>query len=570
MKDRMPGQLLIFEGPDGTGKTTLSLRLVEWFTSHGQRARYVSSPGRIEGSLGELVYNVHHSPERFGLHGVVPTAKQLLHVAAHIDALQTTIIPALEAGEIVVMDRFWWSTVAYGKIDGMDRESLRLMIDLELHHWSHHLPTAIFLLERSMPARIEHPSAIHSLLEEAYAELEANKKGEYAIHRISTDRTIEESLGDILSVVKLGKSVARHTSSRTQLQGTLPLHSNSAPQPRHAPVVFAKLSPAIPSEVYDTYWRFAAKRQDVFFKRAQHALPPWTDDPILSYFKFTNAYRASDRVSQFLIRNVIYSGDQQPDEVFFRTILFKLFNKIETWQLLEKTLGPLTLTTFDLQSFDNVLTAAMASKQTIYSAAYIMPSGGKHGESKKHRNHLMLLHNMLADNVPQRITQMKRMRDVFEVLLSYSMIGQFLAYQYATDINYSSITDFNEMEFVVPGPGARDGIRKCFSDLGGLNEADVIRMVADRQEVEFDRLGLDFKSLWGRPLQLIDCQNLFCEVDKYARHAHPDVTGITGRTRIKQIFRITDSPIEYWYPPKWGINDFIVKEQEATHAYIRS
>jgi hypothetical protein len=211
-----------------------------------------------------------------------------------------------------------------------------------------------------------------------------------------------------------------------------PPHADSAPPPRQAPVVFAKLSPAIPSEVYDTYWRFAAKRQDVFFKRAHHSLPPWTDDPILSHFKFTNAYRASDRVSQFLIRNVIYSGDQQHDEVFFRIILFKLFNKIETWQLLESKLGPLTATKFDLHSFDKVLTAAMARKQTIYSAAYIMPSGGKHGEPKKHRNHLKLLHNMLADGVLNKIFRMKRMRDVFEVLLSYPMIGDFLAYQYAT------------------------------------------------------------------------------------------------------------------------------------------
>jgi thymidylate kinase len=563
----MPGQLLIFEGPDGTGKTTLSLMLVEWLTSQGHHARYVSSPGRIEGSLGELVYNLHHSPERYGLRGLTPAAKQLLHVAAHIDTMHTTIIPALESGEIVVMDRFWWSTVAYGKVSGMDPESLRLMIDLELHHWSPHRPTAIFLLVRSTPARMEHSSAVHNLLEDAYAELAATEKEKYAVHRISTARTIEESLYDILSVVKVGVHQRRALPPR---QRTLPPRSEPPSPARQTPVVFTKLSPAIPSEVYDTYWRFAAKRQDVFFKRAYHALPPWTDDPILSHFKFTNAYRASDRVSQFLIRNVIYQGDQRSDEVFFRTILFKLFNKIETWQLLEKTLGPLKTATFDLRSFDDVLTAAMARKQTIYSAAYIMPSGGKHGEPKKHRNHLALLRNMLADGVPQRITQMKRMRDVFELLLSYPMIGDFLAYQYATDLNYSVLTSFSEMEFVVPGPGARDGIRKCFSDLGGLNEADVVKMVADRQEVEFDRLGLDFKSLWGRPLQLIDCQNLFCEVDKYARHAHPDVAGITGRTRIKQIFQSTDSPIEYWYPPKWGINDFIVKEQEATHADVRS
>jgi hypothetical protein len=235
---------------------------------------------------------------------------------------------------------------------------------------------------------------------------------------------------------------------------------------------------------------------------------------------------------------------------------------------MEKALGPLTARAFDLDSFDAVLTKAMARKQTIYSAAYIMPSGGKHGEPKKHRNHLALLRSMLADGVPERIKHMKRMRDVFEVLRSYPMIGDFLAYQYATDLNYSELTSFSEMEFVVPGPGARDGIRKCFRDLGGMNEADIIKLVADRQDKEFDRLGIEFKSLWGRSLQLIDCQNLFCEVDKYARHAHPDVVGITGRTRIKQVFRSTPTPIEYRYPPKWGLNELIERGKEAPHAVI--
>ena len=45
-------------------------------------------------------------------------------------------------------------------------------------------------------------------------------------------------------------------------------------------------------------------------------------------------------------------------------------------------------------------------------------------------------------------------------------------------------------------------------------------------------------------MQLIDCQNLFCEVDKYARHAHPEVRGISGRTRIKQSYRPNPIAIE--------------------------
>jgi hypothetical protein len=151
------------------------------------------------------------------------------------------------------------------------------------------------------------------------------------------------------------------------------------------------------------------------------------------------------------------------------------------------------------------------------------------------------------------------MAKAFELIRSYPTIGDFLAYQYVTDINYGPLTNYSEMEFVIPGPGAFSGIHKCFSDLGGLNETEIIKIITDRQHEEFQRLGLDFRNLWGRPLQLIDCQNLFCEVDKYARVMHPEFSGPSGRTRIKQRFTADTQPIEFWYPPKWGINEQIGK-----------
>ena len=107
----------------------------------------------------------------------------------------------------------------------------------------------------------------------------------------------------------------------------------------------------------------------------------------------------------------------------------------------------------------------------------------------------------------------------------------------------------------MPGPGARDGIRKCFGPAVRGIEAEVIRYMASTQEEHFARLGLRFSGLWGRPLQLIDCQNLFCEVDKYARAAHPEIPGISGRTRIKQAYRRDTALLTAWFPPKWGLND---------------
>ena len=57
---------------------------------------------------------------------------------------------------------------------------------------------------------------------------------------------------------------------------------------------------------------------------------------------------------------------------------------------------------------------------------------------------------------------------------AYPTIGDFLAYQFITDINYSEITHFNEMDFVVPVPAHDAG--ECFVDPGGLNEPELIRL----------------------------------------------------------------------------------------------
>ncbi len=320
-----------------------------------------------------------------------------------------------------------------------------------------------------------------------------------------------------------------------------------------APIIFSSLEPAKTTVVFDAFWRFAAERQEIFYARLRGTPEPWTNDSILQEYKFTNSYRASDRVSQYLIRNVIYRGDSCAEEVFFRILLFKLFNKIETWQLLESQLGEITWRDYNYAKYNQVLTTAIKS-EAIYSAAYIMASGHERfGVTRKHEGHLKLIESMMEESVALRVAACSSMRAAFELLKSYPLMGDFLAYQIITDLNYSEIINFSEMEFVVPGPGAKDGIRKCFSSLGGLSEVDVIRLMADRQAFEFKRLDIDFKDLGGRALQLIDIQNVFCEISKYARVAYPSVAGLSGRTRIKQKYRKTAELPPPFYPPKWNL-----------------
>jgi hypothetical protein len=268
--------------------------------------------------------------------------------------------------------------------------------------------------------------------------------------------------------------------------------------------------------------------------------------------KFTNAFRASDRVTQYLLSRVIDEGFSARD-TFFRIVLFKLFNRISTWELLERELGRLVEGTFRVGRYARVLDSAMAVGCRLYSAAYIMPMAPGFAAERKHLSHLSLLAQMMSSGAAERVADARTMEGSYAALRAYPMMGPFLAYQYVTDLNYSNLTSFSEMEFVVPGPGARNGLSKCFVSLGELSESDAIRWVADRQELELDRLGLPALTLWGRRLQLIDCQNLFCEVDKYARVAHPAASGSSGRTRIKQRYRIDAEPLPYVYPSKWGI-----------------
>jgi len=343
-------------------------------------------------------------------------------------------------------------------------------------------------------------------------------------------------------------------SARRVTQPALPLRSSQHQERQPTSLSRLKIGGRTlrPTRVFETYWRFAAERQAIFFRRLSGSPYPWTDDPILARFRFTNAYRASDRVSQYLINNVIRQGDQSWAELFFRIVLFKIFNRIETWEYLTASFGSPTWADFRIDRYDSALTKALEGQRRLYSPAYIIPDP-QLGASRKHSNHLKLLRQMMIDEVPAQLAQATSLKAVYEILRSYKSIGPFLGYQYAIDCNYSKLVNFDEMDYVVPGPGARDGISKCFEDLGGFSESDVIRIMADIAETQFERLGITFPSLFGRRLQLVDCQNLFCEVDKYARVAHPEFVVGSARKRIKQKFKPLQESIQYRYPDKWGL-----------------
>lgn len=308
------------------------------------------------------------------------------------------------------------------------------------------------------------------------------------------------------------------------------------------------------SEVLHSYWTLAAERQRVYHARLHGEPGPWTEDPVVSQYRFTNAYRAADRVSQDLIQ-VIYSGPQDPRDVLFRILLFRFFNKPETWAALEIARGEISADDFDVEEYSSILDDRLARGERVYSAAYIVPPP-PFGERRKHRNHLRLIEHMMTSNLERDLATASSLKAVFAQLIEFPSLGPFLGFQLTIDLNYATLFDFDENDFVVAGPGALSGLAKCFPDARGVDPADLIRMMVETQEEQLDFYGIDFRDLFGRPLKLIDCQNLFCETDKYARVMHPDRRGIGNRTRIKQQFAPHGRLAAPFFPPRWGLNPF--------------
>lgn len=306
-------------------------------------------------------------------------------------------------------------------------------------------------------------------------------------------------------------------------------------------------------EVYDLYWYFAYERQNIFWKKLNGESAPWTDDFILREYKFCNSYRVNDRVSQYLLKNVIYNGKKYSDEdMLFRIILFKLFNKESTWELLLDSFGDIVLDNFDMESYSRVLESAISSGVKIYNDAYISCANKAFGYDRKHDNHLALLHKMFnIDKFQFKIMKCETMEEAFNIIRSYPLIGNFMAYQLVTDINYSEVVNWKEDEFTVAGPGSLRGIKKCFISRGKMSNEDIIKYMYKHQDEEFKRLNLPFKRIGDRPLQLIDCQNIFCELDKYCREALPDLK--SNRTKIKKKYSSKPNKIDYIYPPKWNV-----------------
>ena len=141
------------------------------------------------------------------------------------------------------------------------------------------------------------------------------------------------------------------------------------------------------------YFYFIQERMNIFWRSCEDCTC-LTDDPILREYKFTNVYRACDRVSQYLIRNVIYKDldKYSPEDVLLRILVFKVFNRIETWEYLSHILD-IRLDTFDVEKLSKYLSGRQRN-YPIFSNAYMMTGGFDCDMVEPGESHKLLFSNL--------------------------------------------------------------------------------------------------------------------------------------------------------------------------------
>lgn len=302
------------------------------------------------------------------------------------------------------------------------------------------------------------------------------------------------------------------------------------------------------------YFYFIQERMNIFWRKYNDAAL-LTTDPILQTYKFTNVYRACDRVSQYLIKNVIYQDLDRytPEDVLLRILVFKVFNKIETWEYLIKY-QDITLATFNARQLSKLLSERQ-TEYPIFSNAYMM--AGSHAQYRDipTKHHLWL--QMIEDHVLKarglkQILNSRSMAEVYAHLRDYPLVGDFLAYQYTIDLNYSPYLNFDEDSFVKAGVGAIRGIKKCFTTHGKTYEEAILYTQEHFKVLQEKYNCTEFRPLPGRTPKLIDLQNCFCETDKYLRAKMPELR--VGNIRIKQHYKPSTERIDFYFPDKWGIS----------------
>jgi len=258
----------------------------------------------------------------------------------------------------------------------------------------------------------------------------------------------------------------------------------------------------------ENFFNFLNKRHAIYLKRLRGEEYPWTEDPILQKYKFTNVFRENDTTTVWFRENIRKSLGDSTD-VALATIIFRWFNLIETGKIL---LDHELLTKWDSDLCYEVL----QDQPKWVTGAYIIktPTGMNKLEGVCWCvDQIFNDKDNFLDNVENATHSLK---NLWEILLPYPYMGPFMAYEVVTDWRHTYIgedaTDI--MTWANPGPGAKRGLNR-------IHGRPVDKHLKNDINISEMQVLLELSQEWLHPqvpsLEMRDIEHTLCEFDKYER-----------------------------------------------------
>lgn len=267
------------------------------------------------------------------------------------------------------------------------------------------------------------------------------------------------------------------------------------------------------------YW--ALERERIRKNKEAMLSPPWTDDPILQKYRFCNVRRRDDRVSKWLIGNVL---DFYYD--FDDLMVFIKWTALCRWVNWPPTLGDLlvggagdyvTYDQIDLKAIGKFIDDRCSTGEKAWTGAYMVraPSKKKYPGTTKGQ---FVAETVVGELDNYRATLLsafshKSAEIVWEALVSVPNWGSFMAGQVVADWTYCGLLGeaYDLNTWAPQGPGSRRG----FNRLLGRPLYQKIDKEEWLEQLQTWRCALEFEGI--SDVNLMDLQNCLCEVDKYLR-----------------------------------------------------
>ena len=266
----------------------------------------------------------------------------------------------------------------------------------------------------------------------------------------------------------------------------------------------------------ESFFGWINERHAIYRRRARGAPAPWTIDPILEKYKFTNPFRENDRVTIWMRENFTNPNEDRPHgEIIFNCCLFRMvgtseFADAHGW-----------VREWDPDFTKNLILTRLSEKRRTFTGAYIITNQGlKCSKAEvvvdRFLTPIWETQNDLAE-VARTTQSLQALHGAMRYYKGWGG-GGFMSYEVVTDLNYTPVLHGAEDRYTWAnaGPGAVRGLNR-------IHGRDVKKGMSQKQANTEMQLLLEEAPKYCKPhvpVRLVDMRTIehsLCEWDKYER-----------------------------------------------------